>query len=212
MGFGLNISSGEYLPYIKLDGKDGIVSRSTYDGSERGTEIVETLLALFDPATVRVGWMKFDNDQPDKRLVALGDPMPDRPGEDYKSGVSLVVMLPDGLGPHEISTTATGVLGALEEVYDQAVAAAEYAQGHIPAVQLVRWIREKTKRGSRAIPEFKVVGWKIRPEALEKWAAVPKARATMSGASAAPRPSPKAPAPVPAKAAAPVDLDDADFG
>ena len=93
-------------------------SARTFDGNERGTEIIENLVALFDFATVQVGWMRFEGERPDMRLVAIGDPLPDRPGEDYKQGVKLVVMLPGGLGLHEIATTATGVLGALEKIHD----------------------------------------------------------------------------------------------
>ena len=145
MGFGLNFSGGEFLPYIRINGKEGRIERSTYDGSERGTEVIDDFVALFDFATVRVGWLRFEGDAPDMRLVAIGDPMPDRPGEDYKQGVKLVVMLPGELGLHEIATTATGVLGALEKVYDEAMAAPQWAAGQVPAVKLSDW---STKRPS----------------------------------------------------------------
>ena len=50
--FGLNLGSGgEILPYVKLDGKDGTVSRSTYDGSERGSEIIEDFVGTFSTST-----------------------------------------------------------------------------------------------------------------------------------------------------------------
>ena len=78
MGFGLNFNSCDFLPYIKINGKEGRIERSTYDGSERGTEIIENFVALFDFATVQVGWMRFEGDAPDMRLVAIGDPGDDR--------------------------------------------------------------------------------------------------------------------------------------
>ena len=54
--------------------------------------------ALFDFATVQVGWMRFEGERPTCGWSPIGDPMPDRPGEDYKQGIKMVVMLPGGLG------------------------------------------------------------------------------------------------------------------
>src|SRR4029079_4777081 len=83
-GFGLNASGdGTFLPYIKIDGKDGRISRSTYDGNERGRESSENFSALFDFGTVQVGYLRFEGERPDMRLLAIGDPLPDRPSEDY---------------------------------------------------------------------------------------------------------------------------------
>src|SRR5262245_7041097 len=178
MSFGLN-ATGTLIPYVKINGKDGTVERSTYDGNERGTEIIENFSALFDFATVLVGYLRFEGERPDMRLAPLGDPMPDRPGEDYKQGIKMVVMLPGGLGPHEIATTASGVLGAFEKLHDAELAAPEWANGQIPYVKLRGFQREKTKFGPRAIPEFEIVGWKDRPEALLAFQARPKPRATM---------------------------------
>ncbi|TJW14935.1 MAG: hypothetical protein E5W82_09420 [Mesorhizobium sp.] len=189
MSFGLNINNGgEFLPYVKLDGKDGAVSRSTYDGNARGTVIIENLTALFDFATTRVGWLRFEGETPDMRLAAIGDPMPDRPGEDYKQGIKMVIMLPNELGPHELATTATGVLSALETLHDEVLAAPEWEAGQVPVGKITGWQKEKTKKGSRAIPEFAIVGWKERPEALKKFRAEAKPRASIQGSARTPKP------------------------
>jgi hypothetical protein len=180
MGFGLNIGNGgDFLPIIKIDGKDGGVERTTWDGQNKGVETVDSLVALFDFATLKVGWVEFTDKGPDKRLVAIGDPLPDKPGEKFKQGIQLVVLLPGGLGCHEICTTASGVLGALESVYDTATVAPEWNDGKVPVVQLTEFKKEKTKHGARAIPVFQILDWKDRPAELEAHKATPKPRAAM---------------------------------
>jgi hypothetical protein len=184
MGFGLSIGNGkDFLPSIRINGKDGGVERSTWDGTERGLETVQDFVALFDFATLQVGWVEFTDRGPDKRLVAIGDPLPDRPSEKHKQGVQIVVFLPGGLGCHEICTTAIGVVSALEGIYDTTLAASEWQAGKVPVVRLTEFQKEKTKHGNRAIPVFQIIDWKDRPQELAEHAAKPKPRAAMSSAA-----------------------------
>lgn len=184
--FGFNTGGGDFLPILKIDGKEGGVERSTWDGTNKGVETVDDLVALFDFSTLRVGWIEFTDRGPDKRLVAIGDPMPDRPGEKFKQGVQIVVLLPGGLGCHEICTTANGVLGALETVYDAAISAPEWSEGKVPVVRLTEFLRDKTKHGTRAVPVFEILDWKDRPAELEQHKAAPKPRAAMPSTQAKP--------------------------
>src|SRR5690554_5250705 len=190
MGFGLNIGKGgDFLPSIRINGKDGGIERSTWDGTNRGLEVIDDLVALFDFATLKVGWVEFTDRGPDKRLVAIGDPLPDRPSEKHKQGVQLVVLLPGGLGCHEICTTAIGVVAALETVYEGTIAAPEWAQEKVPVVRLTEFIREKTKHGNRAVPVFEILDWKDRPKELDEHRAAPKPRAAMPAANTTSRPA-----------------------
>lgn len=183
-GFGLNIGKGgDFLPSIRINGKDGGVERSTWDGTNRGTEVIDDLVCLMDWATLQVGWVKFDDKGPDKRLVAIGDPLPDRPSEDHKQGVQVVVLLPGGLGCHEICSTAIGVVSALETVYEASISASEWQQGKVPVIRIKEFIKEKTKHGSRAVPVFEILDWKDRPDELAAHKATPKPRAAMPTAS-----------------------------
>ncbi len=177
--FGLNVGSGEFLPQIRINGKDGGVQRTTYEGGEKGLEIIENFVALFDFATLQTGWMYFGADKVDLRMVALGDPLPDSPGEDYKQGIRMVVMLPGELGCHEIATSANGVLNALGGLYETVQAAPEHGQGLVPVVAITHFDIEKTKRGTRAVPVFNIVEWKSRPAEIEAHKAVSKPRAAM---------------------------------
>jgi hypothetical protein len=171
-----------FLPSIRINGKDGGVERSTWDGTNRGLEVIDDFVALFDFATLKVGWIEFSDKGPDKRLVAIGDPLPDRPSEKHKQGIELVVQLPGSLGLHELCSTAIGVVAALETIYDAALAAPEWSRGEVPVVRLTEFIREKTRHGNRAVPVFQIIGWKQRPKELEEYRAAPKPRAAMPSA------------------------------
>lgn len=189
-GFGLSIGGGkDFLPTIRINGKDGGVERSTWDGSERGLEVVDDLVCLMDWSTLQVGWVEFTDKGPDKRLVAIGDPLPDRPSEKHKQGVQVVVYLPGGLGCHEICSTAIGVVGALERIYEASIAAPEWQQGKVPVVRLTEFQKEKTKHGNRAIPVFEILDWKDRPAELDEHKASPKPRAAMPASTSTSRPA-----------------------
>jgi len=208
MGFGLNIGNGgDFLPIIKIDGKDGGVERTTWDGQNKGTETVSDLVCLMDFATLKVGWVEFTDKGPDKRLVAIGDPLPETPGEKFKQGIQLVVLLPGGLGCHEICTTASGVLGALESVYDRAIEASEWSSGKVPVIRLTEFKREKTKHGARAIPVFEILDWKDRPSDFEAHKAAPRPRAAMPSQSRPAETGSTQMTPPPAKQPAPASLD-----
>ena len=181
-GFGLTIGKGgDFLPTIRINGKDGGVERSTWDGTSKGLEVIDDFVALFDFATLQVGWIEFSENGPDKRLVAIGDPLPDRPSEKHKQGIRLVVQLPGNLGCHELSSTAIGVVAALEGIYNTTIAAPEWdnGRGQVPVVRLVEFIREKTRHGARAVPVFQIIAWKDRTSELEEHRASPRPRAAM---------------------------------
>ena len=61
MAFGLNRSGEEFLSsHLRINGKEGRIERSWFNGSERITEIVELpLKVLVDFATLQVGWANF---------------------------------------------------------------------------------------------------------------------------------------------------------
>ena len=184
MALGISVNrGGDILPYVKIDGKNGIVSRSTYEDGTRGIEQISDFVALYDFDTLQVGWFKFSDQGPDKRLVAIGDPMPDRPSEDHKQGVQFCLSLPGGLGVHELSTNASGVLGAIDELHDKVLAAPENGQGQVPVVRLTRFDKEGKGTKARAIPVFEIIGWKPRPQELADRKVSPKPRATMPNAS-----------------------------
>lgn len=209
MGFGFSINSGgDFLPFVKLNGKDGRAERSTFDGQNKGSEIISDFVALYDFATLKTGWIHFtDAGAPDKRLVAIGDPMPDRPSEKHKNGIQLVVFLPGGLGCHEITTSAGGVLGALETIYMAALADPKWAAGEVPVVRLTKWNKEGSGLKTFHVPVFEIIDWKARPTELEKHRADPRPRAAMPSTSAPATGSTQMTPPPAAKQPAPASLD-----
>lgn len=214
-GFGLNIGKGgDFLPSIRINGKDGGVERSTWDGANRGLEVIDDFVALFDFATLQVGWIEFSDKGPDKRLVAIGDPLPDRPSEKHKQGIQLVVQLPDNLGCHELCSTAIGVVAALEAIYNTTIAAPEWdnGRGQVPVVRLVEFIREKTRHGNRAVPVFQIIAWKERTSELEEHRASPRPRAVMPASTTSAQPAATGSTQMTPPASAPSRTPVPDFG
>lgn len=214
-GFGLTIGKGgDFLPTIRINGKDGGVERSTWDGSSKGLEVIDDFVALFDFATLQVGWIEFSENGPDKRLVAIGDPLPDRPSEKHKQGIRLVVQLPGNLGCHELSSTAIGVVAALEGIYNTTIAAPEWdnGRGQVPVVRLVEFIREKTRHGNRAVPVFQIIAWKDRTSELEEHRASPRPRAAMPASTTSAQPAATGSTQMTPPASAPSRTPVPDFG
>lgn len=212
-GFGLNIGKGgDFLPSIRINGKDGGVERSTWDGTNKGLEVIDDFVALFDFATLQVGWIEFSDKGLDKRLVAIGDPLPDRPSEKHKQGIRLVVQLPGNLGCHELSSTAIGVVAALEGIYNTTIAAPEWDNGQVPVVRLVEFIREKTRHGARAVPVFQIIAWKDRTSELEEHRASPRPRAAMPASTTTAQPAATGSTQMTPPASAPSRTPVPDFG
>ena len=212
--FGLSTGSADFLPSIRINGKEGGVERSTWDGTNRGLEVIDDFVALFDFATLQVGWIEFSDKGPDKRLVAIGDPLPDRPSEKHKQGIQLVVQLPGNLGCHELCSTAIGVVAALEAIYNTTIAAPEWdnGRGQVPVVRLVEFIREKTRHGNRAVPVFQIIAWKDRTSELEEHRASPRPRAVMPASTTSAQPAATGSTQMTPPASAPSRTPVPDFG
>ena len=154
------------IPTVKIDGKDGTVSRSVYDGEERRRETVDEFNALIDFEGTQTGHVKFGFDSVDVRTGTASQPLPDSPGLEYKEIVQVPAYF-SKYGHHILSVTAKGVRGSLGKVYDQWTAAPQRAEGLLPQVKMTRVVMNKTAKGAQAVPEFAIVGWKERPEALK---------------------------------------------
>lgn len=167
MALGLNIGSGgEYLPIVKIDGKSGVITRSSWDGQTRNSEFLTELVCLMDFDTVQTGYVNFGPTGPVKHLAPIGAPFPAKPTEEgFKQAMQIVVKLPK-VGCHEILINAAGVLGAFDALHDKVLAAPENKEGKVPVVRLASSTTQKTSMGTRAIPNFEIVGWELRPADL----------------------------------------------
>jgi len=186
----LNIpTGGNVKPFIRFKPSLNAWEISNNGGAQ---EIAFDKPALFDLQHIQLGWL----------LLAEGvrdwHPWPNneqtaKPAEgDYKPGFEVEVYSTTMFGDEPVRTFATSGTGPtmfIQELYNEAEKAPEWAQGLNPVVQLTGSKAVKVGKGNTRVPQFKIV----------KWAPWP------TGNAPAPAPAPAraaAPAPAPAPATA----------
>ena len=206
---GGNGDGGEIIPIIKYDARAGRISRRDRVGGDYDSvDITNNFKAVFDFENVEVGFMCFPTGgAPDFQMVPLGEVMPQRPSDNHKQGVRLLVKLHADCGGdvRELSSNAKSFLGAMDTLHNAYVAGATANPGKLPVVVLKGVTSVVTNGGGNKAtnyaPNWEIVGWSSRPADL-----VAKPRG-----SGAPATSGGPPSTGSTKAAAPA-ADDDDFG
>jgi len=149
--------------------------------------------SVFDIQNVQLGWMLLETGNRDWQPWPENEQQP-KPQGDYKAGFDVDVFSTAMFGDEPVrsySSNSTGNVMFIQELYNAAEQAPEFAQGLSPVVQLNGSKAIKVGKGTTRIPQFTIVKWIARPAAFN------------SDDEAEPTPAPKAAAPAP-KAAAPV--------
>lgn len=177
MGFGLNYEAGggDIVPIVKFDAKAGRMFRvDRVDGQNTPNDITRNFKAVMDMENVEVGFINFNTGSaPDFVMVPLGDPMPQRPSDQHKQGVRIMLKLGKDCGGdvREISTCAKAAMRGLDEVHTAYQAGKQANPGKLPVVVLKDTIPITSGEGARKStnyqPIFEVVGWVARPVDLE---------------------------------------------
>lgn len=178
MAFNISTEAGggDFLPYIKYDAKAGRMFRidrtQQTDGSwtKDETEVAPGVQFILDFATIEEGWISFEG-QPAFAVVPVGQPIPQRPGEQFKQGVRCLLYSQKAFGGvRTFASTAKAVLGQLDNLHTQYVAAPESKQGMAPVVQFdgVTVIKTKGPKGETTnyAPRLQIVKWVPRPAEL----------------------------------------------
>jgi hypothetical protein len=208
MGLGLSYSdAGEIKPYVKYDARAGRLFRmdrvANGDGTYSSDPVDITNAAQFvaDLGAIRVGWIAFTQQGPQKRLVTLGTgPVPERPGDlgsdgkpIFKQGFELDIVLGKaaGGGPARVfGHTARCVVEAIDALHDAYMAAPEAKSGQLPVVRIANTVAVKSGQSTNYKPVFEISGWVARPAGLD---AAPRTNAPATGSTHV---APPAPAPV----------------
>lgn len=173
MPLNLSTSSGEYTPYLKYNAKAGRFYVKA-EGATEDTEIVQPLLA-FDMATIRTGWVLFQQDGPPQKVW---DPslqqMADKPsdGRQWKRGFEVMVfsnaMIPrttQKIGLREFCATAATVVGPIVRMYE------EYEKtggnGKVPVYACTGVAPVESKFGTNYEPLFELKQWVERSKVPE---------------------------------------------
>lgn len=161
---------GNRTPIVKYDARAGRWFR--VDGKE-ATDITQSFSAVFDLATIEIGWAKFSAGQaPDTSFARVPQAMPSQPSADHRRAVRLHLKLAKSLGGdvRELMTQAAIVMQAIDQLHDAYVAAPESAQGKLPVVACPGTEAVATSTGAGKSTNYKpllqIVSWVSRPADL----------------------------------------------
>ena len=209
----LHLSSSELTPIIKYNAKAGRWYKRGQDASGNWLDFeVPNLVAVFDLANIRTGWLLFNTTSPpifvqDADLATPGA----SPGDGYKRGFRLTMFSEKLLdGAREMMANSGVTNSAINALYSDFENAPERAQG-VPVVAVQNPLPVTGQHGTNYQPVFKIIKWIAPPPAMTAAlapapaAAPPAAQAAPPGvqtAAAALAPAPAAAAPVAAAQAA----------
>jgi hypothetical protein len=176
MGLGLSISTeaGDRKPIIKFDARAGRIHRiDRVDGVNTPVEITNGFSAIFDLAGIEVGWARWNSGgAPEWAMVKVGQPKPAKPAPDFKQTFRLNIKLNSKIGGdvREFASSAACVIGALDRLYDDYMAAPERSQGKLPVVALTGTTMITSGSGAQKstnyAPVFAITNWMTRPADL----------------------------------------------
>ena len=230
-------SNGKFLGRIQFDARVGFwktVKRIQHSDGSYGDEVSQPfngseqapVSLLMDFGTLEVGYMKISS-PPSFLVVPYGQIIPpqpeemspgqkpgDKPRKAFQAGFRIQVCSPKTFGDQDayyFSNTSKTVMGPMDTLHQQFLAAAEAQEGMIPIVVIKKCIPTtiKTPQGNSTFyaPEFEIASWAQRlpvfgdrtvpaPQGGSRTSALPAA-APASASNHVPSPAPKpAPAPV----------------
>lgn len=212
MALGLNLSSGgssdDIIPFIKYDARSGRIFRNDRVAGANGYEsqavdITRSFKAVVDLEQFEVGWMLFGAGAAPQYAMALhGEPMPQRPTQEFRQGVRVMLKLhsscASGEGDvRELTGNSAAFLRGVDALHDAYEAQKLPNNGKLPVVAMADSVPVTSGSGAKAStnyqPVFEIVGWAVRPKDLvfrPRAAAKPAAGAAAAQAPAAERTAP----------------------
>jgi hypothetical protein len=192
---------GNITPIIKFDAKVGEFYRveSENVNGEWVRESIEMKLPFevaIDMENIEVGYMAFVSNRPDFKMVKLGDRMPDKPGDDYKSAFR-VKLVSREIGLREFSSQSKMVQSAFDQLHNQYEAERANNPDLCPVMKVTatKTTTVNTPQGEQRfkVPVWEISQWVERPSAFDRDGAE---------APSAPAPTPDAPVEQPATSGA----------
>lgn len=185
MGLGLvsnNGSTGEdFLPYLSFNAVSGeaIVKWKEKEGEEyvaKEKELTWPAKFIADMQNIEVGYIYFSAAGPKFNLVKLGQPLPERPQDKDAKGKYLysagfrVKLYNKELGAFIFSNSSKTISESMDVLHDSYVAGLAKNAGKVPVIEIkgTHKIAKKTKEGMKNYkqPDWSIVSWVARPEAL----------------------------------------------
>lgn len=164
-------SAGDIMPRIQYDARAGrffLVERNqdhTGQWVSIVTEMPMPLRLTMDLATVEIGWIRLQSGV-DFRMVQVGEPFPECPGDHYKSGFRVHVYRKD-IGLRSFSSTAKAVTTWFDTLHTAWQAAAAQHPGQWPVVEITGTAPVTTGGGQQSSTNYAPVG------TITQWIAAP---------------------------------------
>jgi hypothetical protein len=181
MGLGLQTESGgggDFADLIKYDARAGRMFRVDRTQGANGwetnnVEITPGFTFVPDLDNILVGWALFAAGvAPQFSMAPLGDPMPQKPSDQYKQGFKLMSKLGKNSGGdvRELASCAKTVIGAISTLHDEFTAGRAANPGKLPVVALTGSTpvvsTGQGKSSTNYAPIFEITKWVDRPAEL----------------------------------------------
>jgi hypothetical protein len=157
-------TGGDFVPFLKFNAKAGRWYTKTEDGSEAE---VTNMIAIFDLAQIKTGWILFTEGQAPASVWDNGATAP-QPTPQHRRGFSVNVFSPKEIGGlREFSSSSNAAIIAIKEMYEeQYESAPEAKKGMVPVVTCEKVFPVKSRQGTNYQPVLKITKWVPRPQAM----------------------------------------------
>jgi hypothetical protein len=186
-------TGGDAKPFIRFKPSLNAWEMSSEAGA---VEFAFDKPAVFDIQAIQLGWLLLAEGQREWQPWPNNKPTPKPADGEFKPGFELTVYsttLFDDEPVRTFSASGTGPTMFIQALYNECEKHAEFAAGKSPVVQITGSKATKVGKGNTRVPQFTIVKWVDRPQAL--------GGGTPAPAAAAPAPAPAA-KPAPAAATA----------
>lgn len=161
--------NSEFMSIVKFGAESGRLFRIDRVGGSAGfenvpTEILPGARMVFDFGSIAEGWVLLVAGQaPSLALVPAGQALPQRPSQEHRQGVRVIIHLGQQGGVREFMSASKSVTGAIADLYMQFEAAPEAATGKVPIVDFQGSTMhvQKNSYGTRQLytPRLVITGW-----------------------------------------------------
>ena len=149
--------------------EDRVRTGNGWETEQRNLETDE-FRAVFDPENIEVGWIAFVKGEGlNARLVHVGEDYGDRPSNDHKEGLRIVVKMDPALGGdlRELISTSPALWSAVDQLHSDYLADVDkHPNNCLPVVDIADVREQPTHSGAILVPTFKISGWVPRPQDL----------------------------------------------
>ena len=183
MGLGIEKSTGDFLPWVKFNGKSGRWS-AKIDGAEQE---VSNPTFIADFANIKTGWLKFGApgiapEWIEHPSLTVKSP---RPSQDHKEGFRVNLFSKSYFGGVvNMMANSMHITAAIGEIYDQYEAGVASNANKLPVIKCTGVETMKDKMGTNYKPRFTLEKWVDRPADFDT--AGQQTVATVAPAKAAP--------------------------